>query len=152
MASMNQNSSATNGSKKPMDEAPRVLICGGSKFGILDDGTVNQRAIGNVNKLFDKIISYKFPDAVVEIVSASNVGVETYGVAYAKERGLKLHEYEANVERYGNSAGAVRNHKMLFDGRPDLVIALAGGAGTRHMKAISMDYGVEVLEVSLVKT
>lgn len=152
MASMNQNSSATSGLKKHMVEAPRVLICGGSKFGVLDDGSVNPRAINNLNKLFDTIISHKFPNTVVEIVSASNVGVETYGITYAKEKNLKLHEYEANVERYGNSAGAVRNHKMLFDGRPDLVIALAGGAGTRHMKAICMDYGVEVLEVSLVKT
>ena len=152
MASMNQNSSVTNDSKKPMDEAPRVLICGGRNFGLLDDGAIDPKVSRNIFKLFDAIIEYKFPTKTVEIISGMAPGADTYGVIYAKERGLVLHEFWADWHTYGRSAGPIRNHKMLFDGRPDLVIALAGGAGTRHMKAISMDYGVEVLEVSLVKT
>lgn len=54
------------------------------------------------------------------------------------------------VERYpatwalGKAAGILRNERMLRDGKPDMVIAFPGGAGTNDMMRRARRAGVEV--------
>ena len=41
----------------------------------------------------------------------------------------------------------MRNQKMLDEGKPDLVVAFAGGRGTADMVRIAKRSGVEVREI-----
>jgi hypothetical protein len=44
-----------------------------------------------------------------------------------------MEEYKAKWDKYGKSAGPIRNKKMLDEGKPDLVFAFPGGPGTNNM-------------------
>lgn len=59
--------------------------------------------------------------------------------------------YPADWDTHGNSAGPIRNRKMLKEGKPDLVIAfhndLARSKGTKDMVSIAQDAGVAVIVV-----
>ena len=50
--------------------------------------------------------------------------------------------------RYNAAAGAIRNAKMLRDGKPDMVLAFSGGNGTRDMMQQSKRAGMPVLDLS----
>lgn len=43
--------------------------------------------------------------------------------------------YPANWRKYGKRAGPLRNQRMIDEGKPDAVIAFAGGRGTADMIA-----------------
>lgn len=51
----------------------------------------------------------------------------------------------ADWDTYGNHAGRVRNAHMLREHRPDLVVAFAGGRGTRHMVTIAEEANIPVI-------
>lgn len=53
--------------------------------------------------------------------------------------------YPADWQRHGKAAGPIRNRQMLNEGKPDLVVAFPGGAGTAHMVSIAKVAGVEVI-------
>jgi hypothetical protein len=53
----------------------------------------------------------------------------------------------AEWDRLGRKAGPIRNHRMLDEGKPDLVAAFPGGRGTSGMIALANKAGVEVTEV-----
>lgn len=54
-------------------------------------------------------------------------------------------QFKANWREHGKGAGPRRNAKMLAEGKPDLVVAFPGGAGTRNMIEQAKQAGVEVL-------
>lgn len=82
-----------------------------------------------------------------EIISGMARGADSLAVDFAKTYDLPLHEFPANWDKHGRSAGAIRNQQMLDDGRPDLVVAFPGGKGTAHMVSIARKKGVKVIEV-----
>lgn len=130
----------------------RVLICGGRDYGLNKFGDYDSEQVDKTYKILDYLIEAKFPTKPdIEIISGMAKGADTVGFMYASEKGYTVDCYPAKWDEHGKSAGAIRNRKMLMEGRPDLVIAFEGGAGTNHMKKIALDYGVEVLEVSRVK-
>lgn len=55
-------------------------------------------------------------------------------------------EFPADWDKYGKSAGYIRNQQMLDEGCPDYVVAFPGGAGTNMMKRIASKAGVPVIE------
>ena len=55
--------------------------------------------------------------------------------------------YPADWGNEGRSAGPKRNAKMLLEGKPDLVVAFPGGAGTRDMTKRARAAGLTVIEV-----
>lgn len=67
--------------------------------------------------------------------------------------GLFTHEtYPADWERYGKSAGYIRNQQMLDEGKPDLVVAfvdkpLAESKGTKNMVHLARLAGVKTVVV-----
>jgi hypothetical protein len=52
--------------------------------------------------------------------------------------------YKAEWDKHGRAAGPIRNQQMLDDGKPDLVLAFAGGRGTDDMCRRAREAGIEV--------
>jgi hypothetical protein len=73
-------------------------------------------------------------------------GADKMAGRIAKEMGFTVMEVPANWERYGKSAGPIRNREMLQLG-PDLVIAFHGNIneskGTKDMLKIAKKAGIK---------
>lgn len=69
----------------------------------------------------------------IMVVSGCALGVDTYGIRWAEERGLPVMRYPADWDRHGKSAGILRNIQMAAVA--DALVALWDGEspGTRHM-------------------
>lgn len=63
----------------------------------------------------------------------------------ASADGVKVIAFPANWRKYGKRAGHLRNQRMLAEGKPDAVIAFAGGRGTADMVARAEKAGVRVI-------
>ena len=70
---------------------------------------------------------------ITEVISGMAPGVDQLGIRYAKENNLPLHEYWAEWNFYGKSAGPIRNRLMADNA--DALIALWDGQskGTKNM-------------------
>lgn len=55
--------------------------------------------------------------------------------------------FDADWDRYGASAGPIRNGQMLREVEPDVVMAFPGGRGTEDMISKARQAGVKVIEV-----
>lgn len=84
----------------------------------------------------------------IEIISGMASGADTAAIDWAVCNWCKTHEYPANWNLYGKSAGYIRNKQMLDEGKPDLVIAFPGGKGTKMMVDIARKAGVQVMEIN----
>jgi hypothetical protein len=82
------------------------------------------------------------------IIEGEARGADVMARELANEFGLKHDPYPAAWTELGKSAGAVRNGKMLKDGKPDMVMAfhddLSKSKGTRNMVKIARLAGVPV--------
>lgn len=125
----------------------RILVCGGRDF---DDDRLFDH---HMNKLMvelgkTSITITGHPELVrVSFISGCDRGVDTFIIQYAKYHGVYCDKYPAEWEKYGKSAGAIRNQEMLDKGRPDLVVAFPGGQGTKHMVMIAKKAGIPVKEI-----
>lgn len=109
----------------------RVLVCGGRDY---DDFAKLQRVLDEVK-----------PTVIIE---GGALGADFLAYRYARERRLDHIELPANWDRYRNSAGHIRNQRMLDYFRPELVVAFPGGNGTNGMIARATKAGVPVRDVS----
>ncbi len=57
---------------------------------------------------------------------------------------IDLHLYE-HRDKYGKSAGSIRNQQMIDEGKPDLVVAFPGGFGTKDMVRRAKKHNIEVI-------
>lgn len=101
----------------------RVLVCGGRDYGL----TTEQR-----NKIY-RVLNSLLARPDLEIISGMAKGVDSVAADWAVVHMVKLHEFPANWDKYGKSAGYIRNKQMLDEGEPHLVIAFPGGKGTAMM-------------------
>lgn len=85
----------------------RILICG-------DRNWSNREVIKNY------IYSLSIYTVIIE---GEARGADTIAREIAEERGMTVLKYSAKWERYGNSAGPIRNSEMLKDGKPSMVVA-----------------------------
>jgi hypothetical protein len=126
---------------------PRILVCGGRDFAdrdrlisvldkVCDDRGWNMEPTPDGNYL---------PDVV--IISGKARGADTMAIDWAVVNWQEWEEYPADWNKYGKSAGYIRNKQMLDEGKPDLVVAFPGGRGTANMVKLAKDAGVAVLEV-----
>lgn len=141
----------------------RVLICGGRNYEDYD----------RFKKIMQEIAFARFPKTpedeygnflwAITVISGGATGADECAAAWAAVEWTGYEEYKAEWEdlthtdaiirmrkdgtKYDAKAGHRRNMKMLTEGKPDLVIAFPGGAGTADMVRIAKAAGVEVLEV-----
>jgi hypothetical protein len=73
-------------------------------------------------------------------------GADRIAVEFALTIALPVEVFAAEWNLYGNAAGAIRNQRMLIEGRPDLVLAFPGKAsiGTFDMIRRAREEGIEV--------
>jgi YspA, cpYpsA-related SLOG family len=114
----------------------RVLVCGGRDF--------------NDWPLLNQALSDLLPEDTrdtVTIISGHARGADALGERWARAEGLQLLVFPADWQTYGRSAGPIRNKQMLVEGKPELVVAFAGGSGTANMIKQARAAGVTVVEV-----
>jgi len=113
----------------------RVLVCGGRDY---SDAKAAYAVL-------DKLNSFRKIEGVIQ---GSARGADLLGKMWALSRRVPCYAFPADWERYGKSAGPIRNQQMLDEGKPDLVIAFPGGRGTADMVRRSKSRGVRVIQIS----
>lgn len=80
----------------------------------------------------------------IQIVCGMARGADRLGEQYAKENGYKVLYVPADWDRYGKSAGFIRNEEMA--GLADALVAFWDGksSGTRHMIETARNKGLDV--------
>lgn len=120
----------------------RVLVCGGRNY---DDYMAVFSLLREMN------YEYNF----THLIQGGATGADELArnwVVYEKSARksnteIEVVTYKADWETYGRAAGPIRNQQMLEDGKPDLVVAFPGGAGTADMVRRALEKGIEVYEV-----
>lgn len=89
----------------------------------------------------DKILSNQKD---IEIVSGTANGADKLGETYAIENNYKLTKFPADWNKYGKTAGYLRNMQMAE--YADALIAFWDGKskGTKHMIDLAKQYGLKV--------
>lgn len=89
---------------EPLIHAARIIICGGRHF---DD---YEHLESVMNEVMSKIEPWS---DVIEIVSGHCEGADQLGELYASNYGLPCKVFPAQWEKYGRSAGPIRNSEMV---------------------------------------
>ena len=116
----------------------RVLVCGGRKFN--DTGLM----IGVLDRLHTE-------KSFTVLIHGNARGADTIADAWASGRGVRREPYDVpqgEWDELGKKAGPLRNQRMLDEGKPDLVVAFPGGAGTKDMVRRAVKAGVAIHEVN----
>lgn len=111
----------------------RLILVGGRH---LDDVALIRRALSRVH-------ARHAPDVLI------HGGLPALGAAaedWARARGLHILRYPANWQAFGRRAEAIRNAFMLADSRPDLMLALPGGADTRALVLAALARALPVVD------
>lgn len=116
-----------------INEQFRVIIAGGRDF--------NDYEL--LKKTMDALLVNKINYDIV-VVCGKARGADTLGEQYAKSRGYKVDYYPADWNRYGRSAGFIRNEQMAQNA--DALVAFWDGEsrGTKSMIEIANRYRLQV--------
>lgn len=125
----------------------RVIISGGRDFGLIKDRNDPedvQRAEDDKRMFRDTMETCVPADAL--IIEGGATGADALAKAWAIHNGVEYLTFYAMWNVHGKAAGPRRNQRALDEGKPDLVIAFPGGAGTAHMVKIAKAAGIPVIE------
>lgn len=114
----------------------KVIVAGGRDF--------------NDYKLLKKHLDHALRNRIGEgitIVSGAARGADSLGEKYAKENSYEIDSHPADWERYGKSAGYIRNKEMAQTA--DALMAFWDGKsrGTKHMIDLAEKEGLKVIVV-----
>jgi len=112
----------------------KVIVCGGRDF---EDHKLLNSKLDELDERFE----------ITCVVHGDALGADRMAAMWAYKNKIPVIAYPADWNRYGSSAGPVRNTLMLKEESPDMVIAFPGGAGTRHMRKISEEAMVPVIVI-----
>lgn len=115
----------------------KVIVAGGRNFS--DYALLQQK--------LDYALKNKVTEGIT-IVSGAARGADKLGERYAKERGYEIDSHPANWDRYGKSAGYIRNKEMAQNA--DALMAFWDGKskGTKHMIDLAEQYGLKVIVIN----
>jgi hypothetical protein len=101
--------------------------------------------------LMDAALNFVVPFYEIDgIIQGGAKGADALARAWAERNGVKVATIKAEWAKHGRLAGPKRNQRMLDIGRPCLVLAWPGGAGTRDMVARAERAGVPVIRPAIV--
>jgi predicted Rossmann fold nucleotide-binding protein DprA/Smf involved in DNA uptake len=86
---------------------------------------------------------------ITEVVSGGARGADALGERWAKERGLPLHRFPADWNRYGKAAGPRRNRLMAENAQALVAFWDGESRGTKHMIDVATELGLEVVIVRI---
>ncbi len=78
------------------------------------------------------------------IIHGGARGADRLAGEIAKEQGFHVKVFYPDWEKYGKSAGFVRNKEMLVEGKPDEVIAFWDGKSRGTMHTINLAQGMNI--------
>ena len=113
----------------------KALVCGGRHFS--DEGFVFQS--------LDQIHSRTPISAIIE---GGATGADALARKWAFASDIACDTYKADWTSHGKAAGPLRNQRMIDEGKPDLVIAFAGGRGTADMVRRAKAARLHVIETA----
>lgn len=110
----------------------KVLCCGSRTW----------TDLATIIKAFEDLLK---EGPIERIIQGGAIGADHWCALEATRRGIKVFEFPAEWNKYGRSAGYVRNKQML-DEKPDIVLAFQVGKspGTQNMIEISKKKGIPV--------
>jgi hypothetical protein len=111
----------------------RVLVCGGRDF---NDALTLGSWLGGI---------HKNNGPITLLIEGGARGADFMARKFAEWQGIPTKTFEADWTKHGKAAGPIRNQQMLDEGKPDLVVAFEGGAGTRDMVTKAKAAGVKIL-------
>lgn len=119
----------------------KILVCGGRDFS--DRGLMHKT-------LYD--IAGDWSD-LPSVIHGGAGGADLMAGEWALDNWLCVEMYEAEWDKYGKSAGPIRNQRMLDEGKPDIVVAFPRangklGTGTSDMIRKAEKAGVRVIRAS----
>jgi len=112
----------------------RVLVCGGRDY-------------KDEERVFRELDSIHATRRIDVLIQGGARGADLLAWEWGIIHRVTLETYTAEWKTHGKSAGIFRNLQMLKEGKPDLVLAFPGGAGTAHMVRIAKAAGKEVIEI-----
>lgn len=124
----------------------RLLVCGSRNF---DDNITLGYWLINLNEANNGI----------EVIHGDASGADKMAGRWALEHERPCRPFPAQWSKYGKGAGPARNHQMLNEGKPEMLIAFKydfcwdspwrpGIGGTEHMVSIASKAGVPCLVVN----
>ena len=117
----------------------RIIIAGGRDF---NNYNLLKETMWNI--FIDRPTDKSF----VEIISGCANGADKLGILYANDYGINLKKFPADWDKFGKSAGYIRNKEMAKYAREEngVLIAFWDGQskGTRHMIDLANEYKLEV--------
>ena len=113
-----------------------VLVCGGRDF---------MHPIALIHMLD----MYHHHYDISELIHGGARGADSMAERWAEKRDIPMKVFPAQWDKYGKSAGYVRNKQMLVEGKPIEIIAFPGGKGTNMMiqLALDSDYSVWIVKI-----
>lgn len=113
-----------------------VLVCGGRNY-------------SDRSKVFDELEILHAFNMKLCVISGGATGADALAEEWArskigKREGVSFRGFRADWTKHGKAAGPIRNQTMLDKGKPDLVLAFPGGAGTADMVRRATDANVTV--------
>jgi hypothetical protein len=97
-----------------------VLVCGARNF--------RDREL-----LFSRLDELHAQFRLTEIIHGDSPGADALAGLWARERGIYARVFKADWQKYGKSAGAIRNDRMVHNGKPALVVAFAVGPDLKDL-------------------
>jgi hypothetical protein len=120
----------------------RVLVCGGRDY---QDRVATFAALDEVNAI--RPISLVIHGACCAKGNNTQLrGADRWAQEWAQEHEIPYFGVPARWSLHGNSAGMERNGRMLLL-KPEAVIAMPGGAGTRNMITQARKAGIRVWDL-----
>lgn len=122
----------------PAPSVQSLLVCGGRDFD--DKGLL----YATLTRIWREI---RQNGVKVILVHGGARGADRLAGQWAEEMGVPCIVHAADWDRYGRSAGIIRNIEMFDKWKPSAVVAFKGGKGTAHMVGYARKKGANVLEI-----
>jgi hypothetical protein len=112
-----------------------LLVCGGRDFADTK----------GANKVLDAIHRALGIDVLIE---GDARGADRIAGYWARKNRVTNLKFRADWNAHGRAAGAIRNQRMLDEGKPTHVLAFPGGRGTADMVHRARKAGVQIVPAS----
>ena len=112
----------------------RLLVTGGRDF-------------KDSRLVFETLDAIQAEKGIALLIHGGATGADQLAQSWCLDRGCWSECYAISAEewrRVGRKAGPLRNARMIAEGRPDMIVAFPGGAGTADCVRQAKAAGVEV--------